>query len=285
MAMKVRYTVVNGEVLSENRGGVKRDYLPDTQGNTIGLIDSTQTITDTFSYYPYGEVASRTGTTTTPFQFLGTLGYYRDSASRTYVRARTLNTAQGRWMTQDPIGFKGGDINLYRYVANRPTVLTDPSGLLVSICHRPTVGSLSNAMFSHWFIQTTVCGAVGYTKSNNPKGGTVWGTDANAAGFMSPLLECHATNVNLDQENCMCVLAKNADTGGILGWPMCGRIWSGTNYGLNSQNCQDYVTCLFCKCTGLQTGLPMWTGIDWKTDCPKYKFTGSNEVYKGGYHG
>ncbi len=130
MAMKVRYTVVNGEVLSENRGGVKRDYLPDTQGNTIGLTDNTQAITDTFSYYPYGEVASRTGTTATPFQFLGTLGYYRDSASRTYVRARTLNTAQGRWMTQDPIGFKGGDYNLYRYVNNRPTVLTDPSGLI-----------------------------------------------------------------------------------------------------------------------------------------------------------
>lgn len=32
----VCYTVVNGEVLSENRGGVKRDYLPDTQGNTKG---------------------------------------------------------------------------------------------------------------------------------------------------------------------------------------------------------------------------------------------------------
>jgi len=126
----VCYTVVNGEVLSENRDGVERDYLPDTQGNTIGLLDNTQTITDTFSYYPYGEVVSRTGTTATPFQFLGTLGYYRDSASRTYVRARTLNTAQGRWMTQDPIGFKGGDVNLYRYVANRPTVLTDPSGHL-----------------------------------------------------------------------------------------------------------------------------------------------------------
>lgn len=40
MAMKVCYTVVNGEVLSENRGGVERDYLPDTQGNTIGLLDT-----------------------------------------------------------------------------------------------------------------------------------------------------------------------------------------------------------------------------------------------------
>ena len=129
MAMKVCYTVVNGEVLSENRGGVKRDYLPDTQGNTIGLIDNTQAITDTFSYYPYGEVATRTGTNVTPFQFLGTLGYYRDSASRTYVRARTLNTAQGRWMTQDPIWFEGGDYNLYRYVRNNVITLSDPTGL------------------------------------------------------------------------------------------------------------------------------------------------------------
>ncbi len=41
MAMKACYTVVNGEVLSENRDGVKRDYIPDALGNTIALMDST----------------------------------------------------------------------------------------------------------------------------------------------------------------------------------------------------------------------------------------------------
>jgi RHS repeat-associated protein len=35
----------------------------------------------------------------------------------------------GRWTAQDPIGFEGGDVNLYRYVGNHPTNATDPSGL------------------------------------------------------------------------------------------------------------------------------------------------------------
>ena len=35
----------------------------------------------------------------------------------------------GRWFSEDPIGFEGGDANLYRYVGNMPTMYVDPSGL------------------------------------------------------------------------------------------------------------------------------------------------------------
>ena len=35
----------------------------------------------------------------------------------------------GRFLSEDPIGFAGGDANLYRYVGNSPTNFTDPSGL------------------------------------------------------------------------------------------------------------------------------------------------------------
>lgn len=34
----------------------------------------------------------------------------------------------GRWTAEDPIAFKGGDANLYRYVGNAPTDATDPTG-------------------------------------------------------------------------------------------------------------------------------------------------------------
>lgn len=74
---------------------------------------------------------SRTGTTATPFQFVGTQGYYRDSASKTYVRARYLDTEKARWMTQDPIGFGGNDPNLFRYGSGNPINTTDPQGLQV----------------------------------------------------------------------------------------------------------------------------------------------------------
>ena len=94
-------------------------------------MDNTQKITDTFNYWPYGDIQSRTGTTPTPFQFVGTKGYYKDSASintKTYVRARHYDVAKARWLTQDPIGFDGGDWNLYRYCANNPMTMVDASG-------------------------------------------------------------------------------------------------------------------------------------------------------------
>ena len=124
----VSYTVLDGEIISENRNGVERDYMPDPQGNTLALLDNTQTKTDTFSYWPYGEVKTRTGTTPTPFQSIGTRGYYQDSSTKTYVRARYLDTQKGRWLTVDPIGFDGGNSNLYCYVDNRPTYDIDPNG-------------------------------------------------------------------------------------------------------------------------------------------------------------
>jgi hypothetical protein len=92
----VRYTTVNGEVIAEKRNNVRSLYVPDPLGSTVALLDNTQTKTDTFSYWPYGEVRTRTGTNPTPLQFVGTQGYYRDSASRTHVRARPLDIQHGR---------------------------------------------------------------------------------------------------------------------------------------------------------------------------------------------
>ena len=123
----VRYTVIDGEVVSELRGGVKRDYVPDPLGSTVALLDNTQTKTDAFEYWPYGESAARTGTTATPFQFVGSFGYYRDRLAQSYVRTRYLNLTYGNWITEDTIGIID-DSNLYRYVLNRVITLADPIG-------------------------------------------------------------------------------------------------------------------------------------------------------------
>ena len=42
---------------------------------------------------------------------------------------RWYDAAVGRWLSEDPIGFDGSDENLYRYVANAPTMYRDYSGL------------------------------------------------------------------------------------------------------------------------------------------------------------
>jgi RHS repeat-associated protein len=128
MAMTVRYTTINGEIIAEKRSGVRKQYVPDPLGSTVALLDNTQTQTDTFTYWPYGEVRTRTGTTATPFQYVGTAGCHQDSSSRTYIRARVLDVVTGQWLTQDPIGFNGGDWNLYRYVRANPVKYIDPDG-------------------------------------------------------------------------------------------------------------------------------------------------------------
>ena len=43
---------------------------------------------------------------------------------------------RGRFLSEDPIGFNGGDMNLYRYVGNNSLNYTDPLGLTTYQCTR-----------------------------------------------------------------------------------------------------------------------------------------------------
>jgi RHS repeat-associated protein len=127
----VRYTVVNGQVIAENRNGVRKTYVPDPSGSTIALLDDKQKITDTFSYSPFGELKSRTGTTPTPFQYIGTKGYYTDPNNRIYVRARTYQPNYARWMSVDPLW--PGE-SAYGYARNNPVRWVDRSGMETDPC-------------------------------------------------------------------------------------------------------------------------------------------------------
>ena len=152
--MKARYTVLDGEILAQERSGVKHDYVPDPLGSVIALYDTNQTKTDTFSYWPYGDVKSRTGSTPTHFGFEGTGGYYADVTGRCYVRARHLSTAKGCWMTPELPLYMSWGASPYYYCGGNPTSYVDPSGAfrvsgppqrsncknVVYLCHRPTRG-------------------------------------------------------------------------------------------------------------------------------------------------
>lgn len=127
--MSARYTVIDGEVVAQERGGVRHQLVPDPLGSTVAHYDSAGTKTDAFSYWPYGESSGRTGITTAKFQYVGNAGYYQDSATKLYVRARFLDAKAARWITEDPMSFDSGDFDLYRYSMSNPTNLIDPSGL------------------------------------------------------------------------------------------------------------------------------------------------------------
>jgi RHS repeat-associated protein len=129
----VRYTTINGEIIAEKRNGVRRTYVPDAIGSTVALLDNTQTKTDTFSYWPYGEEKQRTGSTPTPFRFVGTYGYYRDQQGALYVRARVLRPRNGLWMTSDPLSSRIPDAPTYRYSDDTPISKADPTGLACAL--------------------------------------------------------------------------------------------------------------------------------------------------------
>ncbi len=62
-----------------------------------------------------------------PFGFAG--GLYDRDTGLTRFGARDYDPTIGRWTDKDPIGFAGGDTNLYAYVANDPINFLDPNGL------------------------------------------------------------------------------------------------------------------------------------------------------------
>ena len=125
----VNYTTMNGRIVGENRNGVKSDYMSDPLGNTIGLLDESGTRTDTWTYWPYGEVRTHAGSSQTPFTWVGVLGYY-SSGARSYVRARFMEPGLGRWATVDPLWPRQPS---YRYANSRPVERSDRSGLLDSV--------------------------------------------------------------------------------------------------------------------------------------------------------
>jgi RHS repeat-associated protein len=47
-----------------------------------------------------------------------------------FNRVRYYDPKAGRWIVLDPIGFRGQDLNLYRYVRNRPSQYVDPQGAI-----------------------------------------------------------------------------------------------------------------------------------------------------------
>jgi RHS repeat-associated protein len=82
--------------------------------------------------------------------WLGDPGYVTEAAVMRrleYVRARWYQAGGPGWLSKDPIGFEGGDVDLYRYVGNMPLVAIDPSGLARPAVPLPPPGTCS---WSQW---------------------------------------------------------------------------------------------------------------------------------------
>ncbi len=102
-------------------------YHADGLGSITGLSDATGTMVQTYGYDAFGNVVA-TGGVSQPFMFTGR--EYDSETGMYFYRARYYDPQAGRFVTKDPIGFRGGNINLFGYVQNNPANFIDPEGLL-----------------------------------------------------------------------------------------------------------------------------------------------------------
>ena len=81
-----------------------------------------------YNYDPYGNVTQSDTDIgfTNPYQYAGREA---DAANLYYYRARYYSPGLGRFISEDPLGLSGGQINTYIYVDNSPILYIDPFGL------------------------------------------------------------------------------------------------------------------------------------------------------------
>lgn len=129
---KTTYYVFGLGLIGQEVEGVYHNYHFDYRGSTVALTDNAGVITDRFTYTPFADLASHTGTTETPFQYNGRDGVMNDANGLIYMRARYYAPEFHRFINRDVL--LGGiasskTLNRFGYVEGNPVMGVDPSGL------------------------------------------------------------------------------------------------------------------------------------------------------------
>jgi RHS repeat-associated protein len=120
------------QILADDRGNNLTWMLTDNIGTVRDIVNNSGAVQNSLKYESFGKIASQTNASVeTRF---GYTGRELDSESGlSYYRARYYDPAVGRFISEDPISFVGGDVNLYRYVGNSPVDGIDPMGTIALV--------------------------------------------------------------------------------------------------------------------------------------------------------
>lgn len=98
-----------------------QQHLPYALGVSRHLTVQTQ-----YAYEPFGNLQVSGATTANALAFTGREA---DGTGLYFYRARYYSPHFQRFISSDPLGFAGGDLNTYANVGNSPAVFSDPFGL------------------------------------------------------------------------------------------------------------------------------------------------------------
>ena len=95
----------------------------------MALTDASANVVNKYAYTPFGKIVGQQETVSQPFKYVGKYGVMTEPNGLYYMKARYYDSSIGRFISEDPKGFDGGDVNLMAYVENNPVNFTDPTGL------------------------------------------------------------------------------------------------------------------------------------------------------------
>ena len=109
-------------------------YSQDANFNVTALYHPSGWVAERYEYDAYGKVRIMDGSFASRSSslydnvYLYTGRELDDETGLYHYRNRYYHAELGRFLSRDPIGYGGGDVNLCRYVGNGPPTYTDPNG-------------------------------------------------------------------------------------------------------------------------------------------------------------
>ncbi|HBA84191.1 MAG TPA: hypothetical protein DCZ95_08885 [Verrucomicrobia bacterium] len=105
----------------------------DELGRVLGFTDSNGALVDEFAFSPYGRLIAHSGTTATPFTWLGSFGVWDAGHGLYLTRYRAYDANSMCWLSADPIGINGLLVrqslpHLYVYGNASPLFYIDANG-------------------------------------------------------------------------------------------------------------------------------------------------------------
>ncbi len=132
------------QVLSMERDGQSCFYHTDNIDSIRKVTDSAGAVVNTYDYDSFGRFETRDESVTNLFTYTGR--EFDSESGLYYYRARYYDPETGRFINKDPLGFFGGNSNLYAYVRNSPVNINDPTGLNFVVTLPPSAAELALRM-------------------------------------------------------------------------------------------------------------------------------------------
>jgi RHS repeat-associated protein len=123
-------TLAEEDVTSTTSAGPVSFFLLDAEGTLTDIANSNGALADHLEYNPFGQLFSESNPSVPHLDgYAG--GLYDSSTGLVYFIERWYDPQGAVWISADPTGFAGGDLNETRYVANNTAGAIDPSGLVL----------------------------------------------------------------------------------------------------------------------------------------------------------